>query len=229
MAHALPLAKLGGLLIKTLAKPLSKRVKHEFSRSPFTQNILVAIGQGTHQLTSRMTIWSAGYKVRSIKPLEEEQAIKQGAEFVGEGFILTVSIGVLMYEYNSQTTKAREKDLQQKAKAQAERDELQTKLHALDVRLKALEVVVKNNSNSLLNVIGKKYKQPEEAELVPIELRPIEEVQATDPTATTLAAASNEADASIGRETGSLTASETDSLTVDTASSGSWRKWWPWS
>ena len=169
------LAKLGGLLIKTLAKPLSKRIKHEFSRYPVTQNVLIAVGQGTHQLTSRMTIWSAGYKVRSIKPLEEEQAMKQGAEFVGESFILTVSIGVLLYEVNSQAVKARDKDEKQKAQTKAERDELQAKLHTLDVRLKALEEVVKQNSNSLLNLTGKRYKEPDKAALVPIDDHAVED------------------------------------------------------
>jgi optic atrophy 3 protein len=200
------LAKLGGLLVKTLAKPLSKRIKHEFSRYPFTQNILISVGQGTHQLTSRLTIWSAGYKVRSIKPLEEEQALKQGAEFVGESFILTVSIGVLLYEYNSQSVKAKDKEEKAKAKAKAERDELQAKLHALDVRLKALEDVVKENSNSLLNLTGKKYKEPDKSELVPIDDDP----QPTDSIDTTTSEDSEISSASTKGE------------------SQSWRQWLPW-
>lgn len=38
-----------------------------------------------------MTIWSSGYKVKSIKPIDTEKAMKDGAEFVGEGFVLTIS------------------------------------------------------------------------------------------------------------------------------------------
>ena len=50
-----------------------------------TKNILIGIGQITHRATTRMTIWSAGYKVRNIQPLEMEKALSQGADFVGEG------------------------------------------------------------------------------------------------------------------------------------------------
>eukprot|EP00566_Odontella_aurita_P017452 CAMPEP_0113588578 /NCGR_PEP_ID=MMETSP0015_2-20120614/35595_1 /TAXON_ID=2838 /ORGANISM="Odontella" /LENGTH=273 /DNA_ID=CAMNT_0000494471 /DNA_START=66 /DNA_END=888 /DNA_ORIENTATION=- /assembly_acc=CAM_ASM_000160 len=74
MAAALPVTKLAGLLVKTLAKPLAKRIKHDFSRFPVTQTLLIRVGQTTHALTSRLTIWSAGYKVRSITPLEQEKA-----------------------------------------------------------------------------------------------------------------------------------------------------------
>jgi hypothetical protein len=84
MAHALPLTKLAGLLMKTFAKPLSKQVKHQLSQYEFGQSILIGIGQFSHQVTSRMTIWSSGYRVRSINPLEEKEAMKAGADFIGE-------------------------------------------------------------------------------------------------------------------------------------------------
>ncbi len=37
-----------------------------------------------------MTIWSAGYKVRSIQPLDKDAALSQGAEFVGEGVYVCI-------------------------------------------------------------------------------------------------------------------------------------------
>ena len=168
------MTKLAGLLIKTLAKPLSKRIKHEFSRYEFTQRILVGIGQSSHRFTSRLTIWSAGYQVRSIKDLEAEKAMVVGAEFVGETFLLLVSGGLVLYEYNNSNEKARIKDEQYKAQIQAERDDLQAKLHAIDVRLKALEIVVKNNSNSILNLGQHKYVPPNDEELVPLDHFPKE-------------------------------------------------------
>jgi hypothetical protein len=162
------LTKLASLLVKTLAKPLSKRIKHEFSRYRATKQMLVGIGQTSHTITSRMQIWSAGYKVRSIKPLEEEQALKNGAEFVGEGFIFMVSGGLLVLEYNRTQESARSKLETQKEKIKAENASLNAKLHALDLRLKAVEDVVKVNSKSILGLGGTKYVQPSETELVPI-------------------------------------------------------------
>jgi hypothetical protein len=65
------LAKLAGLLIKTLSKPVAKRIKSQMIKYDVTRDGLIWVGQSTHVLTTRMTIWSSGYKVRSINPLEE--------------------------------------------------------------------------------------------------------------------------------------------------------------
>lgn len=64
---------------------MSKRVKSSFKQYAFTKNILIGVGQMTHVANSRMTIWSAGYKVRNIQALEKEAALSQGADFIGEG------------------------------------------------------------------------------------------------------------------------------------------------
>jgi hypothetical protein len=203
------------LLVKTLAKPLSKRIKHEFSRYAFTQSILIGIGQGSHQLSSRMTIWSAGYKVRSIKPLEAEAAMKQGAEFVGESFILVVSAGVVLYEFNQSAEKAAAKEAANKAKTKADRDELQAKLHSLDVRLHALEDVVKQNSNSLLNLVGKRYKEPDQKELVAMEFERKDDEEDTAP-ATSIA------------HPVSASPLNADSSTTGPSVKENWWQWRPW-
>jgi optic atrophy 3 protein len=122
-----------------LAKPLSKRIKHDFSRTQTGTYILTQIGQMSHQVTSRMTIWSAGYKVRTISPLPDEKAIQIGSEFVGESFILIVSSGVVVYEYNRSKVKEQEKYEQERLQAERERQELQTQLHAIYIRLSSVE------------------------------------------------------------------------------------------
>jgi optic atrophy 3 protein len=168
---AVPLsaAKIATLLVKTLAKPVSKRIKVEFSRSEPTRRMLIAIGQTTNSITSRMTIWSEGYTVRHIKPLEESVALNKGADFVGESFILLVSAATVIWEYNRTNEKARIKDEQLRAAAKAERDALQANFLSLDARLLALEEVVQYNSQSILNISGKRYKEPaNKSELVRI-------------------------------------------------------------
>lgn len=130
--------------------------------------MLVGIGQTSHSISSRMTIWSAGYRVRSITPLERDKALSSGADFVGEAFIYSVSGGILIWEYNRGKEKDHAKEQKVNAQAKKERDELQAKLHALDVRLKALEVVVSKNSQSILN-IGEKYVPPPSKDIVPID------------------------------------------------------------
>ena len=155
--------------MKTLAKPLSKRIKHEFSRYQPTRRLLIGIGQASHNITSRMTIWSAGYRVRHITPLEDEKALSTGSEFIGEFFILFVSGGTVVWEYNRTQEKNRVAEQKQREKAAAERQALQAKLHALDVRVKALEQVSQKNNASILSIGQEKYVPPDEREIVPID------------------------------------------------------------
>jgi len=162
MAAALPIAKLASLLVKTLAKPTSKWVKHEFSRHRATRSLLVSLGQMTHTLSSRMKIWSEGYKVRSIAPIDKNDALGKGADLVGESFIFIVAGGLVVWEYEKGKEKERVKEKKKFAKVKAASDELQRKLVALDSRLMALEEVVVSNSKSLFNLAGKKYVEPKE-------------------------------------------------------------------
>lgn len=158
MAAALPVTKLLSLFVKTLAKPLSKRIKTSLSKNPTGKSLLIGIGQTTHNVTSRMQIWSAGYKVRKISPLEPEKALKDGAEFVGEGFIFLVGGYLVVWEYRRSAESARAKN-----------EKLQAKLNALDIRLKAVEDVVRKNKESILGLqIGARYEEPDSTALVPI-------------------------------------------------------------
>jgi len=176
MAAALPVTKLAGLFVKTLAKPLSKRIKYDFARFDATKRILVSIGQTNHIVTSYMTIWSSGYKVKSIKPIDTEKAMKDGAEFVGEGFVLTISASIVIWEYNRSAQKLIEKNEQKRERIKADQIILQAKLRTLDIRIKAVEVLIKEqqdlDDNSLLRVVTvskkPKYIEPPKEALVTI-------------------------------------------------------------
>ena len=147
---------------------INKRIKRDFSRFQPTRRMLVGIGQASHSITSRMTIWSEGFTVRRIAPLEDDKALSRGADFVGESFVLMVSMGTVIWEYNRSNEKAKKKEAEHRAKAKAERDALQANFIALDERLKALEEVVDYNSRSILNISGKRYVEPKRKQLVDI-------------------------------------------------------------
>ncbi len=206
---------MASLLVKTLSKPVSKRIKHEFSRYKQTQRLLIFIGQTSHQITSRMTIWSAGYKVRKISALEDEAAMKTGADFVGESFILGVSMGTVLYEYNRNRKKSAADTEKKRAAAAQERRDLAAQLHALDIRLEALEKVVQQNQQSLLSFGGgSKYVPPPDEELVPI----------------------TKVDLDTDQEEGNTEDEQQQSKSDDNANDDSWRdrtrrwlrKWTPW-
>lgn len=160
--------KIGSLLIKTLSKPVAKRIKRDFARYATTQQILVGLGQSTHRLTTRMTIWSEGFKVRSIPPLEEKEAIQKGADLLGETIVFGVSVGVVVWEYNRSNEKAKAKEEKRLLEIEAENDDMEEKLHSLDLRIEALEKVVKAQNNSLYLYSGQRYVEPPKDELKPI-------------------------------------------------------------
>ena len=64
---------------------MAKTVKSTCKQYDFSKKLLIGVGQTAHVVNSRMTIWSAGYKVRNIQALEKEAALSQGADFIGEG------------------------------------------------------------------------------------------------------------------------------------------------
>lgn len=171
-------------MVKTLAKPLSARIKQQFSRYEVTQRFLVDIGQLTHQVSSRMTIWASGYTVRNISALEEKKALSTGADFVGESFVLLVSMTTLIWEYNRSKASEKAKEDKLQARASAERQALRARLHALHVRVEALEAAFEEehcheeqrrswwqlSSSSPNKPRGNRvYHAPHPSEIVPID------------------------------------------------------------
>jgi len=154
MAAALPIAKITGLLIKTLSKPMAKRLKKEALKHPSLSTILLHMGQFTHASTQRLTLLSQGFKVKSVNPLLEENAIAKGAEILGETIVFSVACGVVIWEYSSSQAKA------EKKRISAEQLSIQTdarheaRLAVIDERLDKLEKIVRRNENLVARLGG---------------------------------------------------------------------------
>lgn len=88
--------------------------------------------------------------------------MSSGADFVGESFVLLVSAGIVVYEFDRSSKKEEKK----RQLLREEQEALDAKLLSLDARLKALEKVVKSNSQSILNFSGGRYEEPKN--VVPI-------------------------------------------------------------
>lgn len=208
---ALPLAKLGSLFIKTLSKPVAKQLKHQFVKQPITRSALIWVGQTSNSVTKRMTIWSSGYKVRSIAKVDEDTALSLGADLLSETFIFAVSGGIVVYEYNRSSEKEKKKEA---ARLQVIRDDatrLQAKLNSLDKRLVALEEYAKANRRSILGIgIGATGEYQEPDEVVPIN---------DEDDAGSSAILNSEKQAVVQNESSPVNNSNT--------SQRSWRSWWP--
>jgi len=165
------------LFIKTLAKPMAKQVKHQAIKIPITRSALIWVGQTSHGITTRMTIWSSGYKVRSITKIEDEKALSRGADLLSESFIFSVSVGILMYEYNRSSIKEEKKEAAKLQKIRDDASKLQAKLDSLDKRLVSLEEFAKANRRSILGIgVNAEYIEPSKDEVVPINDDDTEEV-----------------------------------------------------
>ena len=136
-----------------------------------------------------MTIWSSGYKVRSISKLEDEAALSRGADLLSEAIVFSVAAGVTTYEYLRSSESSKKKEEAQLQKIRDDAAKLQSKLNSLDKRLVALEEYAKANRSSIsLLVGGKEYVEPKA--VVPIDdregddnfsiLKPINGIQQQD-------------------------------------------------
>jgi hypothetical protein len=165
-----------------------------------TRDGLIWVGQSTHVLTTRMTIWSSGYKVRSINKLEEGEgklyvpmpifdscilkrdlfrnnaALSRGADILSESFIFFVSGAIVVYEYHRSSEKEKLKEAARLQKIRDDASILQAKLVSLDKRLEALEEYAKANRKSIMGLdIGANYKNPDPEKVVPIDTNDVPE------------------------------------------------------
>jgi hypothetical protein len=118
MAAAVPIAKLGFLLIRTIAKPFAGRLKdflkdHDSARKAFSN-----LGQMLHRVEVRVAGNEQYLKVdqkgksiltAKVKPLEEGKAVASGADFFAETIIFLIAGICLTVEVRSSSKKDEQK------------------------------------------------------------------------------------------------------------------------
>ena len=139
----LPVLKLAGLLIKTVSKPVTTRIKSEANKHPNFSAICTWVGQGVHQISSRINVFAKGYRFIGAKPLPEDQALKDGIDFITETLLFVIAGGILVVEYNRSETKNALKATATAKKEAEEKKALQDKfvnleLEILDLKLQLL-------------------------------------------------------------------------------------------
>eukprot|EP00567_Pseudictyota_dubia_P006860 CAMPEP_0197451058 /NCGR_PEP_ID=MMETSP1175-20131217/27529_1 /TAXON_ID=1003142 /ORGANISM="Triceratium dubium, Strain CCMP147" /LENGTH=125 /DNA_ID=CAMNT_0042983665 /DNA_START=246 /DNA_END=620 /DNA_ORIENTATION=+ len=103
--------------------------------------------------------------------------MSKGADFLGESIVFLVGGGVVVWEYGLSKEKERKKEEKRLQEMDEDRANLQTKLNALDVRLAAIERVIKANNRPLVLFGGERYVEPEH--VVPIDDIPRKESSAS--------------------------------------------------
>ena len=85
------------LVVKAVTKPFAKRVKT--SEDPTVIKASIWTGRFMNKLSHRVNVMGLGHKIKKVKELSEKQARNDGAEILSEGIILSISCGLLGFEY----------------------------------------------------------------------------------------------------------------------------------
>ncbi|KAH9257671.1 hypothetical protein BASA81_004128 [Batrachochytrium salamandrivorans] len=134
MAQALPFLKLGVLLVKQASKPLARFVKTKAGTNEYVGRVCHFVGQTWHSSTTRLHYMVQGHRVKTVKPLNEQEAVASGSELLCDGFVLGVGVGALILEAKRSARSAAEKASQKAARQHAK---IEAMMH-LDVTLKDL-------------------------------------------------------------------------------------------
>lgn len=93
---------------------------------------------------------ASGNKVKKIKPLNEEAAVHQGAEFLGLFMIYLVSLSTIAYEIQRNNRNAKEK-----RKSEFDyRNEIESNIADIKTTVQLLEQQIKNINTSKVNPIN---------------------------------------------------------------------------
>lgn len=92
----LPVLKLAGLLVKTISKPFTSRLKVEAQKRERVGNFVASVGQSIHYVTTRINVFATGYKFIGVKPLPRDDALSEGVTFLSESFLLIIAGSIII-------------------------------------------------------------------------------------------------------------------------------------
>lgn len=151
------MAKLGALLIRTVAKPIAKGIRTQSKTSKPLMELCRAIGQIQNKLSLRVHIASSQQQstttnVRhyTIKPLPMDQAIDKGADLLGEVFIFTVAATIVTLEYQRSVEKSLQENLLVAKRDNEDKQKIHDRFKSIETRIKALEKTTKTDDKNII-------------------------------------------------------------------------------
>ncbi|KAF0686918.1 Aste57867_21312 [Aphanomyces stellatus] len=146
---AIPFFKVGGLLLRTLTKPVAKALKTNAKTQPWLNSICHSVGQHQNRAAWQIQMGMQGQvhsKSVKIKELPADQAVEKGADFLGEVLIFSVALAVAAYEYDrsnksskEKERKANERDLQKQTDIDMRFRRLEHQMREMDDHLTVLK------------------------------------------------------------------------------------------
>ncbi|CDP15889.1 unnamed protein product [Coffea canephora] len=152
----LPVAKLGTLALKTICKPIARRIKKEATFHPQFRLFITNIAQANHRLTTTIQRQIYGHSTDvAIRPLNEEKAVQAAADLLGELFVFTVvGVAVLFEVQRNARSEARKEEMRkQELEALKQRDEdLSKEVEILKYKVVELEHLVKGRRHNIFSL-----------------------------------------------------------------------------
>ncbi|XP_051225900.1 uncharacterized protein [Lolium perenne] len=151
----LPLAKLGTLTLKMMAKPVAIRLKTEASRHPKFRQFIINLAQANHRISTNIQRRIYGHSTQvEIRPLNEEKAVQNAADLIGELFVFSVAGAVVVFEVQRSARSENRKEEARKKEVEElkqKEDQLALEIDTLKLRLSHLERLA--NSQGLSGVL----------------------------------------------------------------------------
>lgn len=158
---AIPVVKLGSLVLKTLSKPIASRLKQQAGIHPKFRKFIINIAQTNHRFTTTMQRRLYGHATDvEIRPLNEEKAVQAAVDLLGELFVFSVAGAAVIFEVQrSARSEARKEELRkQELEAIKQRSEdLAREVDLLKNKLDELEHHAKGRGLAGILNLGKTH------------------------------------------------------------------------
>ncbi|CAK5266078.1 unnamed protein product [Mycena citricolor] len=105
-------AKIATLLIRTIAKPISLRLKQQAQQHERFRGVCINLAQMMYRTEVRLRTNILGEPAKHIRPLSETRAIENGANALAEGFLFSVAAGLILGEtWRSSRSQSKRRDV----------------------------------------------------------------------------------------------------------------------
>lgn len=148
--------KFTSLLIRTVAKPISNTLKAHAKEHQGFRKHCILIAQALHQADVRLRMNLLGEKRVKVRPLNDNKAIDNGANFLSEFFIFSVAGSLIFYE----SYKSRRKTTEERNNIQDVVSFLQGEVDSLHDEIEVLRTSVKQLAVQEEEVRGTKKTDP---------------------------------------------------------------------
>ncbi|KAG8922714.1 hypothetical protein FRC02_011672 [Tulasnella sp. 418] len=137
--------KLASLAIRTLAKPISNKLKQQAQEHPRFRALCISFAQWSYRTEIRLRTGLLGESPKAIRPLSETRAVQNGANNLAEGFLFVVAAGIIGVEtWRQSRSQAKRRDV-----VDDQLEELESKVKSLTEELKSLRGFIEERTDEV--------------------------------------------------------------------------------